>query len=168
MNKNQPGERFAYIPLRVASSEAYLSLTASAYRLLTLALCKYNGHNNGDISLPRSELKKFGFTSADTLNRAIKLLRRNGLLSLTRQGGFANGGKLANLYGFSWLGIPENNRLDISTPAKASDDWKLYSSHRSELTSTCTRGSLTPIRASSRNTRTAPTERTNFDRPDTS
>lgn len=127
------GERFAMIPEKVAHSEAFCSLTASAHRLLVLALTKYHGKNNGDIALTRSDLKSFGFNSQDTLTRSIKQLLDTGLLVLTRQGGIAGGGKRANLYAFGWLDIPENSKLDIVTPTSALDGWasfKIKHKHR--------------------------------------
>ena len=101
-------------------------LFAMTLGVMTLALTQYNGRNNGDIALTRSALQEYGYTSADTLNRALKQLRHAGLLELTRQGGLANGGKIPNLYAVTWLPIPENTKLEIRTPAKASDAWATF------------------------------------------
>ena len=80
------GERYAMVPAKVIKSQAFLSLTASAYRLLMLALIQYSGRNNGDIALTKSTLKNYGFKYSDTLARAKRELLKKGLLILTRQG----------------------------------------------------------------------------------
>ena len=165
------GDQYALIPRKVATSDAYLSLTASALKLLTLALCNFNGRNNGDIALTQSNLRKHGFTSADTLNRSIKQLLENGLLVLTRQGGFAGGGKNPNLYAFSWLNIPQTTKLEITTPAKASDAWKSYVKKRSSARTVPASSDacvlVAPIRAALERNRADVTERNSSDPPDT-
>ena len=165
------GERYAMLPKRVVISDAYLSLPASAMRLLSLALCQYNGSNNGDIAITQSQLKPHGFRSTDTLTRALKRLRATGLLILTRQGGFANGGKRPNLYAFSWLDIPKNPKLEIDTPAKPSDAWAEYRIKRSPGTSIQLNPdsgqSVNPIPTSTTHSNNERTDRTNTVVPDT-
>ncbi len=167
-----PGDRYAVIPAKVARSLAYRSLSASALRLLTLALTQYNGRNNGDIALTRSALQEYGYTSADTLNRALKQLRHAGLLQLTRQGGLANGGKIPNLYAFTWLPIPENRKLEIRTPVKASDAWATFKTKSNtglpERVRSDPRDRIAPVLATIRGTRTGPAERMRTGTPDTS
>ena len=145
------GERFAMIPEKVAHSEAFCSLTASAHRLLVLALTKYHGNNNGDITLTKSELKAYRFTCSDTLNRALKELLNKGLLVLTKQGGFGMGHALPNLYAIGWLDIPECKKLDIDTPAIAINGWATWKTKPStglpEQTNSDSCVPLTPIRA---------------------
>ena len=167
-----PGDHYALIPAKIAKSLAYRSLSASALRLLTLALTQYTGRNNGDIALTRSALQQYGYTSADTLNRALKQLRHAGLLELTRQGGLANGGKIPNLYAVTWLPIPENLKLEIRTPAKASNAWAEFttksSTALSERVRTDPRGHIGPVVAVVAETRTGVSERMRTGTPDTS
>ncbi len=167
-----PGDRYAVIPAKVAKSLAYRSLSASALRLLTLALTQYTGRNNGDIALTRSALEQYGYTSADTLTRALKQLRDAGLLQLTRQGGLANGGKVPNLYAFTWLPIPENAKLEIRTPAKASNAWAEFkttpSTALSERVRTDPRDRIAPVPATITEPRTDAAERMRAGGPDTS
>ena len=168
----RPGDRYALIPAKVAKSLAYRSLSASALRLLTLALTQYNGRNNGDIALTRAALEQDGYTSADTLNRALKQLRHAGLLELTRQGGLANGGKIPNLYAVTWLPIPENLKLEIRTPAKASDAWATFKTKPNtglpERIRTDPRDLIAPVLATITTTRTDTAERMRSGGPDTS
>ena len=168
----RPGDHYALIPAKVARSLAYRSLSASALRLLTLALTQYTGRNNGDIALTRSALEQYGYTSADTLTRALKQLRHTGLLQLTRQGGLANGGTIPNLYAFTWLPIPENPKLEIRTPAKASNAWETFKTKSNtgppERVRTDPRDHTGPVLATLRGTRTGPAERMRTGTPDTS
>ena len=166
------GERYALLPERVVQSEAYCSLTASALRLLSLALCKFNGSNNGDISLTQSALKIYGFTSNDTFCRAIKQLLGTGLLVLTRQGGFAQGGKKPNLYAFGWLPIPENPKLvEISTPCEPPNGWASFklkpSPDRSVLPNPDSCAVVTPISATKANSSPDGPDWSSTDVPDT-
>ena len=116
--------------------------------------------------------KQYGYTSADTLDRALKQLRHTGLLQLTRQGGLANGGKIPNLYAFTWLPIPENRKLEIRTPAKASNAWATFKTKSNtrppERVRTDPRDHTGPVLATHRGTRTGPAERMRTGTPDTS
>ena len=167
-----PGDRYAVIPAKVAKSLAYRSLSASALRLLTLALTQYTGQNNGDIALTRAALKQYGYTSADTLNRALKQLRHAGLLELTRQGGLANGGKIPSLYALTWLPIPENQKLEIRTPAKASNAWATFKTKSNtglpERVRTDPRDRIAPVPATITEPCTDAAERMRSGTPDTS
>ena len=118
-----PGEKYALLPARVLKSQAFHSLCGSAVRLLMLALTRYNGSNNGDISLTHASMMPYGFTSADTHNRALQKLLQSGLLIKTRQGYFSMGGKHPSLYGFAWLPIPANRKLEIDTPREPEMEW---------------------------------------------
>ncbi len=123
------GQRYALLPLSVIQSEAFCTLTAAGIRLLVVAASQYHGGNNGEIKLTAARVSKYGFRSADTLNRAIKQLLVRGLLVRTRQGGLG-GKKLPSLYALGWLEIPRNPRLEIRTPVDAKNAWRHWSANR--------------------------------------
>lgn len=65
----------------------YISLSHPAKALLIDVMRQYNGHNNGDFCVTLSLLSKRGWTSNDTLRRALNQLLASGLLIQSRQGG---------------------------------------------------------------------------------
>lgn len=117
--KKSEDKTFAFIPHFIVASRAYQTLPASALRMLSIALTKVRKNNNGDISLTRSQLIAYGFTSSDTRNRAIKLLLDHGLLFKTNEGFFSMGAKKPCLYAITWIPIKTQKNLDNpDMPAK--------------------------------------------------
>ena len=78
-NRNPKG-RFIQIPYAVLDDEAYISLGPSAKWLLTDLLRQYNGSNNGSMSTAFKLLKKRGWKSKDTLDKARLSLLESGLV----------------------------------------------------------------------------------------
>ena len=113
--KSGSGKRpFVRLPYDLLKRPEYIALGHTAKTLLIDALMQYRGTNNGDISLALSVMKSRGWSSNDTLNRAIKELLSAELLVMTRQG-WKN---KCSLYGFTWLPINEcKNKLDIQPSA---------------------------------------------------
>jgi len=109
---------FVMLPHDLLKLPEYITLGHTAKTLLTDALMQYRGKNNGDICLTRSMMIERGWSSNDTLRKAINELIDVELLILTRQGGRNK----CCLYGFTWMSIDEcKNKLDIrpsSTPIK--------------------------------------------------
>ena len=88
----------------------YIQLKPMSKILLTDLLFQYNGVNNGDFCRALSFMKKRGWSSNDTITRAIKELIEAEFIILTRQGGR----NMCSLYGVTWEPIDEcDNKLDI-------------------------------------------------------
>lgn len=106
---------FFQLDHRLLQLPAYIGLPHTAKTLLCDLFLQYNGFNNGDICITLSVLEPQGWSSNDTLRRALKNLLDSQLLIKTRQGGKNR----ASLYAFAWLGIDEcNGKLEVK-PTKA-------------------------------------------------
>ena len=113
-------KRFLGINKDVLDSENYSKLGAWAVKLMVDIAKEYNGKNNGDLSATFSIMKKQGWRSKGTLNRAIKQLIKYGFLELTRQGGKNR----CSLYAITWQSIDEcNGKLDVKETRVASNLW---------------------------------------------
>lgn len=94
----------------------YISLPGNAVKLLNELAYQYRGHNNGDLTCAWSVMKKRGFTSKGTLQRAIKLLLEKQLIVITREGRFLNPGGVCALYALTWQPIDEcKGKLDVNS-----------------------------------------------------
>ncbi len=90
---------------------AYIALPHTAKSLLVDIGRQFKGHNNGDLCVTLKVLEPRGWTSSDTMRRALKALIDADLVMQTRQGGR----NLCSLYAFTWLPINEcGGKLDIS------------------------------------------------------
>lgn len=93
-------------------------------RLLLCLLRQYNGFNNGDFSAAAKVLKKWGWNSESSIQKALKELIQKRWIVISRQGGLGIG---CSLYAITWLAIDDcNGKIDLSPTKKASDDWKDY------------------------------------------
>ena len=99
------GGRFVGIPQDVVDSVEFGTLSAHATKLLIELARQYRGQNNGDFSAAFSQLKKRGWRSPSTLNRAKKELTKTGFVIVTLQGGRHR----CSLYALTWLAIDECN-----------------------------------------------------------
>lgn len=98
---------FAMIPENVLLSTAYHGIRGEAARLLTAIAVQFNGHNNGNLCAAMSVLRKYGFTSADTVARSLKALLEQGLIIRTREGYFQGSTSKCALYALGWHKIDE-------------------------------------------------------------
>lgn len=112
---------FMAVPAVVLESPNFRCLTTKAKALILDIGAKYNGHNNGDLAAPWSWMRQRGWRSKQTLENALRELRRMGMIELTRQGGL-NG---PSLYAFTWFGIDAcKGKLDVSENPVPSGKWK--------------------------------------------
>lgn len=112
--------RFAGIPHRVMDSLAFIHLGFSA-RSVLMELCRqYNGYNNGDLTGAWKIVSKRGFSSRDTVFKALRELETHRLIVKTRQGGKNR----CNLYALTWVGIDYcKGKLDIPASVRASNNY---------------------------------------------
>lgn len=94
--------------------------------LIALA-ARYQGHNNGDLSLPFSEARQLGVGQQWKLYAGLQLLRGAGLIEVTRQGMIMRGRKLCSLFAVAWKFIdkaPEGIEYDAGIASRpASNAW---------------------------------------------
>ena len=112
---------FVQLPHAIFQSTEYAELSAFAAKLLIDLFIQFRGDNNGDFTAAWTVMSTRGWSSRDTLDRALKMLLDNGWIIKTRQGGKHR----CNLYGVTWLPIDEcNGKLDIIPTRVAAGTWK--------------------------------------------
>ena len=119
---------FAGVPRAVMQQEKFRALSAYARMLLFELAYDYRGHNNGDLSITWSVMRKRGFKSPSTLWSAKKELIDAGLIIRTRTGGRNR----CDLYAVTWQPIDEcrylsNGALKFDAdirPGPAPMSWK--------------------------------------------
>ena len=112
---------FLAIPHAVLRSPNFIALSSSGVKLLIDLATEYKGTNNGDLCATWSMMKKRGWKSQDTLNRALRELISRGMIVKTRQGGL----NYASLYALSWRRIDEcGGKLDISSTIAPPGNWR--------------------------------------------
>jgi hypothetical protein len=116
-------EKGGYVPFPhiVFRSHGYTKLSAYAVKLLNDLLSQYYGSNNGDFQAAFSLMRKRGWKSKGTLNRAIKELIESGFVEVSRQGGRNK----CSLYAVTFYAIDEcKGKLDISATNAPTSIWK--------------------------------------------
>lgn len=109
--EKRDGGKFFALPHVVLESHAYLALSPYARTLLIDIGVQYDGSNNGDLCAAWKLMRKRGWKSQDTLNKAKRELLASGLLAETRKGCRPN---KATLYGLTWLDLDYcGGKLDI-------------------------------------------------------
>jgi hypothetical protein len=95
-----PRPGFAKIPYAVLDSPAYKALPTSAVKLLLVAVRRFNGRNNGNISLPDEGLKSEGKGLADpkAVREARRALLKAAFLRVARPASWRDGGKAKRCY----------------------------------------------------------------------
>lgn len=96
-------------------------LSAWGVKLLCELGMQFSGYNNGDLSAAYSVLRKRGWNSTGTLNKAIKELKAGGWIVTTRQGGRNR----CSLFAVTWLPIDDcDGKHDYPPEKVAGNDWK--------------------------------------------
>lgn len=109
------------MPKAILESEEYARLTAYEVKLLMDLFSQFNGRNNGDFHCAWRLMRRRGWRSQDTLNRALSGLIELGFIVKTRQGGKHK----CSLYAVTWLPIHDcSGKLDISPTMAAPGTWK--------------------------------------------
>lgn len=113
--RDDPNGAVLVIPHYVLNSDAYKTLSGNAVRLLFDIAMQYNTRNNGALLASfRYMSEKRGWTSADSLNRAIKTLEERQLIVKTVQGCMPN---KASWFALGWAALDDLKRLDIAPQA---------------------------------------------------
>lgn len=102
-------------------SAGFGNLSAWGVKLLCEIGMQFNGKNNGDLSAAFSVLRKRGWHSSGTLNKAIKELKAGGWITTTRQGGRNK----CSLFAVTWKPIDHcDGKHDEKEENVARNDWK--------------------------------------------
>lgn len=115
-------------------NDPFRSLPHFARSVFTVMAAQYRGGNNGDISMTNETAAAYGIRPAE-LAAAITLLEETGLILRTRQGRFAGGKSLCNLWALTCCKIDPSDKYDlprtVQLPApntwaqwKRPDDWR--------------------------------------------
>jgi hypothetical protein len=99
------GERYALIPEEVMMSAAYHALPDYAKAVLVAVASRFNGHNNANLSMSFADARKLGIAYQWKLFGGLQLLRKVGLIEMTRQGRLECGTKVCSLYAITWRRI---------------------------------------------------------------
>lgn len=111
------------MPHCLLASHVYISLSAHAIKLLIDLLAQFKGFNNGDLCLAWTIMKKRGWKSRDTLNKARLELLDCELILVSRHGDR----KRATLYALTFYAIDEcNGKLDIKATERPVSTWRLH------------------------------------------
>jgi hypothetical protein len=118
-NKTGRNEEHQYwqFPYSMARSDAFRRLSGPATKVLIELRCRYNGFNNGRITLSYEEAVRFLGLSKSTVKRAYDELREVGFIMLHKQGRWH--GRMASEWRLTFVasdGKPETN------------EWKLWKS----------------------------------------
>lgn len=131
-----PTKRLPYVSIDsvVYESEAFCTLPAGPLKLWLDVRTMFKGdYNNGNLSITLATpgLRKRGWTSNDTLRRALRVLLDRGLLKCTRPGK-AGPGKICSLYAFTdHVVVEDKHRYIMGGPASYDFlDWKASGTKR--------------------------------------
>jgi hypothetical protein len=102
---------FIPLPKIVLGCEQFASLSAHAVKLLLDLLLQYRGNNNGDLCATWTMMKKRGWRSKDTLDKARRELLSGRWIALTRQGGL----HAPSLYGVTFFSLNEAPKLELNS-----------------------------------------------------
>jgi hypothetical protein len=104
------GKRFVALPVAVLDSPGYRQASYPARALLTDIAMQYFGHNNGKLTACAKYLTPKGWTSNNTVLRAVHELQACGLLIEVRKGARPN---KAAWFALSWCDLDQGIGLDI-------------------------------------------------------
>lgn len=123
-------ERYYPVPIELANSLAFRSLSNRAKVLWHDLMMQYNGNNNGNINATLGGLKHYGWRSSSTLADALAQLIAHGFLCETRKGG-GNNCRLQQccLYRFTHRPVNANEKIGIKGGA-ATYDYRQYDPKR--------------------------------------
>lgn len=114
---------FVALPHIVIRSEAYAKMSAYAVKLLNDLLAQYRGNNNGDLCAAWTLMQKRGWKSRDTLNKALRELKDEEWIIVTRQGGR----HMPSLYAITFYAIHEcGGKLDVRPTHTPMSQWRRH------------------------------------------
>ncbi len=124
--------RFVSIPHVVLESSSYINLSPRAVKLLLDVALQYDGRNNGNLTVAWGFMAERGWSSKDTLSKAVQDLIEANLIVKTRTGRFMNPGARCDLYAITWQAIDEcpGKDLELAPTATAPRKFSLERSKK--------------------------------------
>ena len=113
--RSKKGGQFVPIPYPMAQSPAWRSLSGQAVKVYVELHSRYNGSNNGDLSLSLDEASRLLHIGKATAQRAFRELELKGFLLMTKRG--------------SWYGRMATTWSVTDKPlrgVRAADNWKYW------------------------------------------
>lgn len=108
--KRALGFPFIPLPKDVVRSPEWTSLPSSAKALVIDLASQYNGNNNGRLCPSFEVMKRYGWSSKDTLARAKKALLTRSFIVMTRKG---HPPRTAEWLGLTWWPLHWHESMDI-------------------------------------------------------
>ncbi len=114
---------YAPLPYLVLQSQSLVALSPIAVKLLIDLLAQYNGFNNGDFAAAWKLMKKRGWHSQTTLQKAKDELIDAEFIMVTRQGGRNK----ATLYAVTFYAIDFcKGKLDVQSTHSPPSTWRRH------------------------------------------
>ncbi len=114
-NGRSAGEQFAPLPYPMARSDAWRSLSGAAVKVWVELRCRYDGGNNGKLSLSMDEGARLLGLGKATVARALAELVERGFVRVVKPGQWY--GRLATEYAVTDRGV---------NGSMATNDWKRW------------------------------------------
>jgi len=122
--RREPGG-FAALPHCLLESQVYIGLSTPAVKLLIDLSAQFKGFNNGDLCVAWTTMKKRGWKSRDTLNKARRELLDKELIEISHYGDR----RRAQLYALTFFAIDEcGGKLDIKPTENPVGSWRKHES----------------------------------------
>lgn len=118
--------RYVGIDRVIAEHPAYLEAPLIEKQLYFDLRRQCNGRNNGNITAALSVMARYGW-SRRSLFKALKGLRRRGLIKVTREGGIASMSKVTQLYAFTHESVVQDNARGVKG-SPPTGEYMLYQS----------------------------------------
>lgn len=121
--EKRDGNGHVGVPHCVLDGAAYLGLNAHARMLLWDLAAQYRGNNNGDLCMAWKLMRKRGWKSEETLNKAKLELLESCLIVETRKGARPN---KCSLFALTWYALDDcDGKLDMSARSFPRGAYKL-------------------------------------------
>lgn len=109
-------EQFVPLPYSTVESDAWQHLSPAAVKVFIELRHRYNGHNNGKLTLSLDEGARLLHMGKATIARALKELEEKGFIKLVKRGRWY--GRMASEYAVT------DRRLNGELPTRAWKDWR--------------------------------------------
>lgn len=104
-------------------SPAFLALSPIGAKLLIRLSRRYNGFNNGEVSMSVREAENEVGCARNTAVKAFRELQEKGFVSLTRAGAFATKARHASTWRLTWLPNRPHGDSNFTDPDKLFMRW---------------------------------------------
>ncbi len=120
--RSSGGRSFVMLRHDLIRLPQFQNLSGNAIKLLLFLVSQYNGKNNGNFSMAKSDLLKSGWRSEATALKARAELLASQFIAITRHGH----NRRCYLFAVTWLAIDDcpGKGLELPSERNPSDAWK--------------------------------------------